>query len=159
MKITGKSYFLIGIMLFLLFVLGWSLFAMEYFESKLLPLLIGSIVLVLSAVQLGIEIAARREPKLIEGGDEGDGADVPEEDARQYLIHGAWVGAFVLGIYVLGFTAAVSVFVLLYMKRLGTKWRDAIIFAIIVPAFLYGLFELALDIELYRGLVFGWLDA
>jgi len=159
MKITGRSYFLMGIMLFVLFVLGWSLFVMEYFESKLLPLLIGSIVLVLAAVQLGIEITTKREPEIIEGGDEGGGTEVQEEDARQYLIHGAWVGGFVLGIYVLGFTAAVFLFLLLYMRQLGTKWREAIIYAVIFTVFIYGLFEAMLDIDLYRGLLFDWLGS
>jgi hypothetical protein len=153
MKITGKSYFLMGIMLLMLFVLGWSLFVMEFFESKLLPLIVGSIVLVLAAVQLGTELKTKREPEIVEDA----GTAVLSDDARPYLIHGAWIAGYVLAIYVLSFTAATGLFVLFYMHRLGTRWRDAIIFAIIFTALMYGLFEVALGIDLYRGLLFNWL--
>jgi len=159
MKIRGESYFLVIIMLFVLFILGWSFFVIEFLESKLLPLLIGSIVLILAAIQLGSEISRGNKLKASTSGDEsGSDEVVYKEDARKYLDHGAWVAGLVLAVYVLGFIAAIFLFVLLYMNRLGARWREAIIFAVIFPAIIYGLFELALGIELYRGLVLDWLS-
>ena len=69
----------------------------------------------------------------------------------------AWIAGFVLGIYLLSFIIAIPLFMLSYMRWLGTSWRTTIIFTLLTPAIIYGAFEVALRIELYRGLLFTWL--
>jgi len=66
------------------------------------------------------------------------------------------VGFFV-AIYLLGFIIAIPLFILAYMKAHGTRWLAAITFAILTPTIIYGIFELALGVVLYRGLLFAWL--
>ena len=67
----------------------------------------------------------------------------------------AWLGGFLLSIYLLGFTVGTSLFSLLYLKLNGLKWITTILFAIGVVAFVYGCFQLALKIPLYEGILFG----
>lgn len=156
MKIRGSSYFYIVIMVIMLVVIGLSL-GMEYFESKLLPLIIGGIVFVLAAVGLRKEILVGDEHEATVT--EGDETRREETGVswRGYLLAGAWVAGFFLAIYLLGFIIAIPLFILSYMKAHGTRWLLAIIFAILTPLLIYGLFELALRVVLYRGLLFTWL--
>ena len=155
MKIKGSSYFFMVIMAFMLVAIGLSL-RMEYFESKLLPLVIGGAVFVLSAIGLWREILAGKKQEAAVT--EGDTTKVTEEEAKEswrgYLLAGAWVVGFFLGIYLVGFVIAIPVFVLFYMKSHGTRWLVAITFAALTTVLIYGVFEFALGVDLYRGLFF-----
>ncbi len=141
-KMQGSSWFLVVIIAVMLAVIVLSL-RMEYLESKLLPLIISGAVLVLAAIRLGKEIF-KGVP---------DGSEETGEGWRGYLISGAWAVGFFLAIYLLGFIIAIPLFILSYMKSHGTRWLVAIIWTILLPAFIYGLFELTLKVTLYRGLL------
>ena len=156
MKIRSSSYFFIAIIVVLLVSIGLSL-RMEYFQSKLLPLMIGSIVLVLSSIGLGRDIRAKREPEATVTGGEVGRSEEAKGELGAYLRVGAWVAGFVLAIYLLGFIMALPLFILSYMKSHGAGWFVAIVFAIITTAIVYGVFEFALRVELYRGLIFSLL--
>ena len=153
MKIKGSSYFFMVIMVIMLVVIGLSL-RMEYFESKLLPLVIGSAVFVLSAIGLWREILAGNQQETTVTGGDTTRAEEAEESWRGYLFAGAWVVGFFLGIYLVGFIIAIPVFVLSYMKSHGTRWLVAIVFAALTTVLIYGVFEFALGVDLYRGLLF-----
>ena len=156
MKIKGSSYFFIVIMVIMLVIIGFSL-RMEHFESKLLPLVISSAVLILSAIGLGRGIlAGDKQGTTVSSGETTTGEEAGES-WRSYLLAGAWVAGFFLAIYLLGFIIAIPLFILAYMKMHGTKWLVAITFAILIPLFIYGVFELALKIILYRGLLLSLL--
>jgi hypothetical protein len=142
-------------MVVMLVIIGWSL-GMEYFSSKLLPLTIGSIVFVLVAIGLWGEILAGNERKATVTDAEESGMEKPGEEWRGYLLHGGWVAAFFMAIYLLGFMISMPLFILSYMRRLGTRWHVAITFAVLTSMFIYVIFEFAIGIDLYRGLVFTW---
>ena len=155
MKFKGNSYFLIVIMAVMLVIIGFSL-RMEYFESKLLPLVISSAVFVLAATGLVRELktgvkgkVTATEAKMTEG-------EKPEEGWRGYLLAGAWVAGFLLVIYLLGFIIAIPSFIIAYMKSHGTRWLVAITSAILTTVLIYVLFELVLGVILYRGLLLTW---
>ena len=74
------------------------------------------------------------------------------------MLNLAWLWGLGIGIYLAGYAVAIFLFVLLYMKWLGARWRTAIVCAIISPLVVYGVFQLALKMDLYRGLLFSWLD-
>ena len=158
MKLTSNAYLYIVILVIMLFVILWSLLGMEFLESKLLPLVFSGIVFILAAIGLGNEVLA--------GGKRKTGAAESEESRRAEggerwggsLLNLAWFGGFILGIYLLGFIIAIPLFILTYMKWLGTRWVVAIIWAIVAPAIIYGVFELVLGIDLYRGLLLNWLS-
>ena len=148
MRKKPEAYFLIFILLVSLALIIRSI-AFPYLESKLLPLIIGGIVFVLTAVALIMELRAKEKPKRVREPWEGE-----ELELRQYGWTGAWLGGYALAIYLLGFIIATPVFVLSYLKLHGTGWLITIIITVVTTAFVYGVFELILRITLYRGLLF-----
>lgn len=155
MKLKGSSYFLIFIMVSMLVVIIASL-RMEYYESKLLPLLISGVVFILAGMGLRNEIMAKdgQQTKAIE--DETGGVVETKGGWRGNLVAGAWLVGFFLAIYLIGFVVAIPLFVLAYMKSHGTRWLVAITSAVLTTAFIYGIFEFALKVDLYRGLLFSY---
>jgi hypothetical protein len=156
MKIKGSSYFLLVIMIIMLVMIGFSL-KMKYFESKFLPLLLCSVVFILSAVELGREISAEAIQQ--KQGTEGDKNSSVSNSLgwRDYLPPGAWVFGLFFGIYLLGFVVVIPLFIFSYLKSHDTSWHEAIIYAILTPLLVYGIFERGLGVILYRGLLFGLL--
>ncbi|MFC1979925.1 tripartite tricarboxylate transporter TctB family protein [Chloroflexota bacterium] len=151
MKLKGKSYFLIAIMAAMLFVIIYSL-GMEYIESKLLPLIIGSIVLILAAMALVRDMWGKGKPSSAAIVEES----LPEETGvgiSRYLLGGAWVLGFFLAIYLLGFIIAIPLFVLLYTKLNGTSWIATIVLTVLTTGITYVLFEIVLQVDLYPGLL------
>ena len=79
------------------------------------------------------------------------------ESGESWLRYGvlfAWLVGLFLAVYLAGFLVAIPLFILSYMKTHGAKWHVAIIFAILVTAIVYGVFEVALKVYLYEGLLF-----
>jgi hypothetical protein len=159
MKLKANAYIFGGCMLLMLFVLGWSVIVMEYFACKFLPIVISSIVFFLSAVGLGREIfAGHKQGGKATHDEKGIEIRVKSQETWQgYLLNGAWVVGFVLCLYLLGFIIAIPLFILSYMRWLGTRWRVTIACTILTPLLIYIVFELVLGIELYRGLILAYL--
>ena len=155
-KMRGSSYFFIVLMVMALVVIVPSL-GLEDMKSQLLPIMMGGIVFVLSAVALVRELLAKDKPEVTATGGEKSGREEAGEGLRGHLPIGAWVVGFVLGIYLLSFMIAIPIFILAYMKSHGVGWIRAIIFAVLIAAIVYGVFEFALQVELHRGLLFIWL--
>ncbi|MFC1907020.1 tripartite tricarboxylate transporter TctB family protein [Chloroflexota bacterium] len=158
MKLRGDFYLFIVLISIMLFIIVWSLVAMEDLESKLLPIIFSSAILILSAIGLFRNIKAGSQPDATLT--EGVAVENQEtaESWRGYLPHGVWVVGFSLGIYFLGFMISIPLFVSAYMKYLGRRWIAAIIFAVLAPVVIHVAFELALEIDLYKGLILTWLD-
>ncbi len=156
-KMSGSEYSLIVIMVIMLAVIVSSL-GMPTFFSKLLPLTIGIIVFLLSAIKLRQEFLSRDRTKATVT--EDDVSEIPESKGtrRAYLLTFAWIPGLVLAIYLLGFLISIPVFVLSFMKTHGTRWRTAIISAVITLAVVYFGFQRLLEIWFYEGLLFIWLD-
>ena len=157
MKLKPSSYALIAIIIIALAFIISSL-RLEYFESKLLPLLFGGAVLILAAVELVQELGARAKVgSQVTAGEEGDATGEAVVGARNYLIAGGWIVGFFLGILMFGFVIGIFLFVFSYMKTHGTRWVVAALFAVVSTAVLYGGFDYLLGVDLYPGLVFRWL--
>lgn len=156
MERRGNSYVYIAILAVSLFMVLWSLFMIPYFQSKLLPMIVGSIVLLLAAIGLWGEILTEREQNSPAGGEESQGL-MTEETLGGYLANLSWLVGFLVGIYLVGYLLTIPIFVLSYMKRLGTGLMVATISSLITTAFIYGVFEMALELRLHRGLLFTWL--
>jgi hypothetical protein len=54
---------------------------------------------------------------------------------------------------VVGYLIAIPLFVLFYMKRLGARWLTVVISTLLTTGFIYVVFEIALELKLYRGLL------
>lgn len=153
MRLKGGSYMYIGLMVFTLIVIGYSL-TMPFAKSKMLPILFSGGVFALSAIGLWREIKAPPKPKATAGTAEPPKEKKPEEGWRGYILNAAWITGFVLASYLVGFLITMPLFVLFYTRWLGSKWPTAIIAALISSAILYSAFEYGFKIQLFRGLLF-----
>jgi len=73
---------------------------------------------------------------------------------RQSIFAFAWIGAFVLLIWLLGFVVGLPIFVFAYIKTYEESWRWTIILTIIMFLIAYLVFAILLRIPLYEGLLF-----
>ena len=120
---------------------------MEYFKSKLIPLVFGSIVFILAAIGLTRELLARgKQDETTAEGEKGRGG------WRIYLVSIAWAAGCGLAISFLGFLIGLPLYIFSYMKVHGVRWFLAIISAVLCAAFCYGV-EFILRIKLYPGLI------
>ena len=149
MNMRGNCYFLIGIMAIMVVIIGSSL-GMASFKSKLLPIAVSSVVFILAAVALRDEIRKRQTAPLIESKATGQA----KYGGHAYWTTGAWVIGFSTSIYLIGFLTASPLFIFAYMKSHGVGCFKAIAFAITTLAIIYGIFEFAVGITLYRGILF-----
>jgi hypothetical protein len=151
MKLSGNAGVYIFLQAIALFTIVWSLFAIDYrIESKTLPVLVGSLVLLLATVGLWNEVRARKENEAAAN----EGSVTIRETWRGYAVHFGWLAGFLLAIYVIGYLLAIPIFVFSYTRRLGGGFLMAVISTVAVSAFIYTAFEFALDVKLYRGLLF-----
>jgi len=143
MKPKPGAYFIMVVMaVSLAIVLGALTF--PYKSIKILPMIIGSIVFVLAAIALVRELRSKKETR------------GPEEatSLHSYWSTGAWMVALALAIYLIGFLIAIPLFIIAYLKIQGRGWLKGIIIAGITTPLLYAVFELSLQVRLYRGLLF-----
>jgi peptidoglycan/LPS O-acetylase OafA/YrhL len=126
----------------------------RYWESTVLPLATSGIILILAVVEVGKELRRRNKEEAAaetEGGKEGKRSI----DIRKLGLVFGFVAAFSLAVYLLGFYIAIPLFSLAYLKWRGRSWLVAVVFAIAMLAFVYGVFVLGLKAPLFEGLVFG----
>ncbi len=119
-----------------------------------LPLLILDL-LALTDSKIGEKISIFFSAKTPEQVDED--ADKTERTMAKELTIFAWMGALVLGIYLVGFLPCTPIFVYCWMKyRGGYSIRESCYLSIATTAFVYILFELILQYELYPGIFLYW---
>lgn len=78
---------------------------------------------------------------------------------RRTLLAIGWILGFFAAIVLLGFTLAVPLFVLLYLKLQGREgWTFSITLTAVVSAVFYGLFEHLLHLPFADGWLLAWLS-
>jgi putative tricarboxylic transport membrane protein len=138
------------------------LLALALFQSRnfgyragLFPWVIGIPTLILALVQLSKNLWGREKPKAALAAWEV-AVDVPPEVVRQRTVSILiWTIGFLIAIWLLGFSYAVPVAMVLYLKIAGReKWPITIAVSFFTWAFCYGLFERVLSIPFPDGLIF-----
>lgn len=160
MKMRGSALFLIGIMVLMLVVIVASL-RIDAFKTRILPLIISGAVLALSALRLAMELRSRDKSGggkgVVEGTEDksGDAEGAEKGGIRKYAFSLAWIIGFVLSVYVVGFLISMPAYVFAFTKTHGVGWRTSILVSLLTTAICYATFVLALQIELYPGLLLG----
>jgi len=151
-KIKANACIVMGIMGIALIAIVLSL-GMGHWKSKLLPLILSGLILILGAIELRGEIVeGDKSPTPMREGETSENKE-SKRILRGYLVTGAWVGGFLVAILLLGFLIAIPLFTLSYMKLHGSTWRGAISLSIFVLGFMYVISEPLAGIKLYRGLL------
>ena len=125
-------------------------------RAGLFPWVIGIPGLLLGLGQLVRDLQGKRTLG-VEAQSEA-GPDVPPAIAlRRTIVMWGWIFGFLLAIWLLGFTLAVPLTSLLYLKVEREKWPISVILTVFTAAFFYGVFELGLRVPFPPGQLFVWL--
>jgi len=119
------------------------------YKAKLFPLLIAFSVAALLVAQIVKEASTKSEQET----DAEDKKVGLKDTLAKYLTVPAWIIAFALSIYVLGYLVGIPLFFLIYLKLHGEKWLTTVICVLAVIVLVYGVFEVAFDIQLYKGIL------
>lgn len=145
--------------LMLLIAAGWFVYwAFDYGETaRQLPVLIGagtSLLIVLDVLsRLPGRLGTLTRSALGAGFQDRELKHVPSWRAE--LMQLAWITVCVIGIIAIGILPAVTLYVLFYMLVQGRQgWLSSVIIAAVVLGMVALVFEVALDYELYRGILF-----
>jgi hypothetical protein len=147
-------------------VVGWFVWeaARWPFHSRLFPWTIGLSVLVLALVQLGSSLRSadggRREVDLTSAYlHEPQSADAAEpRGGAGALTICVWIGLFCGGIWLLGFRAGSLVLTFTFLKfAAGEDYKRCVGLALINYLFFLIVFDLALGVPLFEGVVAPWL--
>ena len=127
-------------------------------RARLFPLAIGIPCLLLALVVLGLEVRSGSVAPASEPAPPPDvAAEPPLEPAvarRRTLAMWGWVLGFFLGIWLLGFTIAVPVLTLLYLKLgAGERWVPTLLLTAAAFVFFYGVFDYGLRLPFPPGVL------
>jgi hypothetical protein len=130
-------------------------------RAALFPLVIGVPSLILALLVLVQEIRGPAKAVALQFG-EGPAAwetvVEPELARRRTIIMLAWVIACFLAIWFIGFTGAVAVVTLVYLKVTAReKWPISIVLTVLSYLFFWGVFQNMLHIPFPDGLLFEWI--
>jgi len=128
------------------------------FRAGLFPWVIGIPTLILAAAQLGRDIYGKKKKKLEEY-DHSNEPEVAPEDVKQRTVSIIlWTVGFFLAIWFFGFSIAVPLTILLYLKIAGKEsWVMTVQVTFFSWLFYWGLFEYLLNVPFPEGLVIGWI--
>lgn len=126
-----------------------------YLQAKIVPMIVGAVILLLSVVELIKEFRGRKaapaDPNKLVAEDEeetGDRISVPA-----YLKEGGWMVGFFLLIYAVGFLVGIGGFTAIYAGTHKTRWSTAVGLGFFMAIISYILFSYAVDTELYPGII------
>ncbi|MFC2067867.1 tripartite tricarboxylate transporter TctB family protein [Chloroflexota bacterium] len=153
MKKRENVYVYLGVTIIALVIICLAM-RMETLSSRLLPLVIGCLILVFAITGIGRELLSRGQSGSSMVPDESDSKNDTKESWRSYSFVCAWIVGFIIVIYLLGFLIAIPIFLLLYLKTHGARWRVAISIAGITTGTIYSVFIVALNVHLYKGFLF-----
>jgi len=118
-------------------------------SQQMIPLIVAVFTLICLFSTLGVDLL-RKEPV--------EGAAVNESPEGQSWLSVlqlmGWIGLYLILIFIIGFTLANFIFALAYLlKRAKLNLPKAIIFTVIVTVFMYGFFNLGLNVDLWPGVI------
>ena len=112
-------------------------------EAASMPLIIGGVGAALSLLQVIVELRASRNPSFEE-------RVRLSKDLPVYL----WVWSFVAAVVAFGFVVAAPVMLFVYLRfRSRESWWLSLLLSAVVAGLLYGMFQKALGVTLFEGLV------
>jgi hypothetical protein len=158
MKSKGHLYF----SAFLLLVAGYAIFAASRwsFKTGFFPLAIAIPLLILVLVHLYLESFGAPEVSKGPAVDADFSGEVPDEIARRRVLTiFAWIAAFILCVYLIGFPLTVPLFIFFYLKvQSEVSWVHSVALTTITWGLFYLLFQRLVHIQFEAGAIQTWLD-
>jgi hypothetical protein len=146
--------FLIAVAAFAIYsALGWK------FKTALFPLTVSIPLAILATLQLVWIVFGKEEGAEGAAMDIDFSIDVPPEVARRRVLNTfAWIAAFILLVYLLGFPPTVPLFIFFYLKfQSEVSWLNAAVTTAVTWGCFYSLFQWLVHIQFEAGAVQTWL--
>jgi len=147
--------------LFLIAVAGYAAFSAWHwsFKTGFFPLALAIPLIILVVVHLVLEVVGGSEKASGPAVETEFANDVPPEVARRRVVEiFSWIVGFILLVFLLGFPAAVPLFLFSYLKmqsRIG--WLQSITLTAGAWAFFYFLFQRLLNLQFEDGVIQTWM--
>lgn len=124
------------------------------FRAGLFPWVIGIPTLILAVAQLGRDLYGKKKKKELYPGETPETEVSPEDTKRRTISIILWTIGFFVAIWLLGFSYAVPLTILLYLKLAGhERWPLSIAVTFFSWLFYWGLFERMLNVPFPEGLL------
>ena len=120
----------------------------EYFQARLAPMLVGSVIIILCISELIKDLRAKPADPAKESVKVGT-----RDEFRGYQKEAGWMVGFFLGIYLVGFLVAIAAFTAVYAKVHKARWTTSIILGVLTAGLSYFLFSYLVETELYPGIM------
>ena len=122
----------------------------EYLQAKIAPMLVGSVIIMLSIAELIKDHRARKTPAV----PPKEPAKVEtREEFRSYQKEAGWMVGFFLGIYLVGFLVGIAAFTAVYARVHKARWATSIVLGVLMSGLSYFLFSYLVETDLYPGLI------
>jgi TctA family transporter len=124
------------------------------FRAGLCPWVIGIPTLILAVAQLGRDLYGKKKKKELYPGEIPETEVSPEDTKQRTISIILWTIGFFVAIWLLGFSYAVPLTILLYLKLAGhERWPLSIAVTFFSWLFYWGLFERMLNVPFPEGLL------
>ena len=149
----GPAAWFVAVLIILLVLALWQ--SRNFgFRAGLFPWAIGTPTLVLALLQLARDIAGKQKKAVAAAGEVAEVEIAPEVVRQRTLAIIAWTGGFFLAIWLIGFTYAVPLTILLYLKFAGKeRWLMTVLVTFFSWLFYWSLFEKMLNVPFPEGLL------
>jgi uncharacterized membrane protein (DUF106 family) len=157
MKTKGHLYF----SAFLLLVSGYAIFAASRwsFKTGFFPLAIAIPLLILVLIHLYLESFGAPEVSKGPAVEADFSGEVPEDVARRRVVTiFAWIAAFILCVYLIGFPLTVPLFIFFFLKlQSEVSGLRSVGLTVITWGFFYLVFQHLVHIQFEAGAIQTWL--
>ena len=147
MRLTGSTIFtfllLALVTMFLVIGAGYSV------RAAIGPVAVGIPAAILLVTQIVLDVRKRKAAEAAQ-------LEVSEEKVvrRKYVIVIAWIAGLLVGTYLFGIIITFPLFTLINIRFNGWGWLLSVILAAGIFILLFGGFQLALGVQLYKGIFF-----
>ena len=125
------------------------------FRAKILPMIIIVLAIIISVIEIIKDILARRrEFSIKDVAQQMNSASEIKPLQMKFSMVLVWLFGLPLTIWLLGFLIALPLYVLVYIKLNGEKWRWAIASSVVMFVVIYVGFGLMLSMPLDAGFLF-----
>jgi hypothetical protein len=156
MKRMNQSAWSLLVIIALVLIFIHNALKLEFWVSKIVPMLVCILILILSLIAIFKEIFHKQtssEEINMKGKTEDE-----IEIRKSPLPVTIWILGYFAGIYFIGFLIATPLFVGGYMKQNGSKWSQTLVTTVIFSTLFIILFNYVLKADLYHGVLISALS-
>jgi hypothetical protein len=151
----------IGFSVFLIVVAGYAIYSASYwsFKTGFFPLVVAIPLVILALTDLLFEYLGISEKATGPAVETEFSNEVPPEVARRrVVVMFSWITGFIVAVYLVGFPAAIPLFIFLYLKvQSQVNWLRSIALTATAWGFFYVVFQRIVQLQFESGVIQSWM--